>query len=103
MVAIEARGAALLDETMQQFAATPEIKKLAEEALTCFLHRSNGRRDQKNIQALLAFGWRVIILWECGLRRKKPNFFESLGKTIRSNTTQNIIEFSAIDERRSIS
>ena len=29
-VAIEARGAALLDKTIQQLAATPEIKKLAE-------------------------------------------------------------------------
>ena len=29
-VAVEARGAALLDQTIQQLAATPEIKKLAE-------------------------------------------------------------------------
>ena len=31
---------------------------------------ANKYRDNKNIDALLKKGWVVIILWECGLRKK---------------------------------
>ncbi|CAL61994.1 Very short patch repair protein (DNA mismatch endonuclease) (Vsr mismatch endonuclease) [Herminiimonas arsenicoxydans] len=30
----------------------------------------NEERDQRNLLALKALGWRVIVLWECGLGRK---------------------------------
>lgn len=29
---------------------------------------ANVVRDRRNVEALLALGWRVLILWECGLR-----------------------------------
>lgn len=31
----------------------------------------NVERDQRNIEQLLASGWRVIVVWECGLRTAK--------------------------------
>lgn len=30
--------------------------------------RANEARDKRNMNDLLAAGWRVIVLWECGLR-----------------------------------
>ncbi len=30
--------------------------------------QANVARDKRNLKELLASGWRVIILWECGLR-----------------------------------
>lgn len=53
---------------------------------------ANMKRDQKNIQALLALGWQVIILWECGLRRNQPFYFENLETLIRSNRPNLLIE-----------
>lgn len=32
---------------------------------------ANVTRDKRNIDELLAIGWRVLVLWECGLRRDK--------------------------------
>lgn len=29
----------------------------------------NVNRDKRNIDELMALGWRVLVLWECGLRR----------------------------------
>lgn len=31
---------------------------------------SNKTRDQKNIEAILGKNWKVIVIWECGLREK---------------------------------
>jgi DNA mismatch endonuclease, patch repair protein len=31
---------------------------------------ANVQRDQRNQQALLKAGWRVLIIWECGLRQR---------------------------------
>ena len=31
--------------------------------------RQNVLRDRKNIRTLIKDGWRVIVLWECGLRK----------------------------------
>lgn len=47
-----------------RFAATPKSNwefwqnKLAK----------NVERDRRNIESLVATGWRVIVVWECGLR-----------------------------------
>jgi DNA mismatch endonuclease (patch repair protein) len=30
--------------------------------------RTNVSRDKKNIQRLIEEGWRVIVIWECGLK-----------------------------------
>jgi DNA mismatch endonuclease (patch repair protein) len=29
---------------------------------------ANAERDQRNLQKLLRDGWRVIVIWECGIR-----------------------------------
>lgn len=44
----------------------------------------NIERDHKEIQQLEDLGWRVIIVWECEL--KKPGFIESLPSMIRNAT-----------------
>jgi DNA mismatch endonuclease (patch repair protein) len=41
---------------------------------------ANRARDEKHIQQLKEMGWRVIVIWECEL--KKPSF-EKLIKTLR--------------------
>lgn len=40
--------------------------------------QKNVERDQKNIEALKAFGWNVIVVWECEL--KKAVAEERLGR-----------------------
>lgn len=35
--------------------------------------QANVTRDTRNINALIALGWRVLVLWECGLRRSNLN------------------------------
>lgn len=32
--------------------------------------RENTSRDKLNVEALLHDGWRIMVIWECGLRRK---------------------------------
>lgn len=34
---------------------------------------ANAERDQRNINALVAEGWRSIVVWECALRNKVPD------------------------------
>lgn len=46
------------------FAATPSSnREFWLEKLS-----ANTERDQRNVQKLLCEGWRVIIIWECGIR-----------------------------------
>ncbi len=35
--------------------------------------RQNIERDQKQLTQLLDQGWRVVVIWECGLRVSMPN------------------------------
>lgn len=71
----------------------------------CFWHRHNGcvlsyipasnqdrwlakfqqnvERDRRNIDLLLRAGWRVIVLWECGLRRHEPTLLDWLPDEIK--------------------
>ena len=35
--------------------------------------RENSERDERSVAALLKAGWRVIIIWECGLKGKTPD------------------------------
>jgi DNA mismatch endonuclease (patch repair protein) len=46
----------------------------------------NIERDRKEIQQLEDLGWRVIVVWECEL--KKPGFLESLPSMIRNTATR---------------
>lgn len=41
-----------------------------------FWHRkllANRERDARAVEALLAAGWRVLVVWECGLRGRKEH------------------------------
>ena len=39
--------------------------------------RHNQERDRRTIAKLMKGGWRVIVLWECALRRQKTEFAKS--------------------------
>src|SRR5215470_16060074 len=43
---------------------------------------NNSKNDTKNLRKLAATGWRVLIIWECGLRRKSETQHERLIKRI---------------------
>lgn len=43
----------------------------------------NVDRDRRNIDLLLRAGWRVIVLWECGLRRHEPTLLDWLPDEIK--------------------
>jgi len=45
--------------------------------------QKNVERDQKNVNALIRTGRRVIVLWECGLRRHEPTLLDWLPDEIR--------------------
>ena len=55
----------------------------------------NVRRDKKNIRALTETGWRVIVLWECGLRNTDPKLLSWLPAKIKRRTGENYIEWPA--------
>lgn len=81
----------------------------------CFWHRHNGcslsyvpasnkdrwmakfqknvERDQKNVDAIIQAGWRVIVLRECGLRRREPTLLDWLPDEIRRDNGESIIEW----------
>ncbi|WP_340162438.1 MULTISPECIES: very short patch repair endonuclease [Halomonadaceae] len=45
----------------------------------------NVERDSRNREALLESGWRVLIIWECGLKHAKDELPE-LSRLIENNT-----------------
>lgn len=46
----------------------------------------NVERDRRNIESLIASGWRVIIVWECELKTaKRRETLEALCASIRSS------------------
>ena len=48
-----------------KFATTPSTR--TDFWLAKF--QDNVNRDKRNVEELLDLGWRVVVLWECGLRR----------------------------------
>lgn len=48
-----------------KYATTPSTR--TDFWLTKF--QANVTRDKRNIEELMSLGWRVLVLWECGLRR----------------------------------
>ncbi|MBT9594963.1 MAG: DNA mismatch endonuclease Vsr [Vitreoscilla sp.] len=86
-----AHGCALskLPATRQEF----WNKKLAE----------NAARDRRAIEALLADGWRVLVVWECALRgpgrRMDDDVVAALAADIRSGT-RSLLEFTGRDAKR---
>ena len=49
---------------------------------------ANAARDTRSIDALIALGWRVIVVWECALRDAPDSTLRKLEKTIRSDVQQ---------------
>lgn len=49
---------------------------------------SNVRRDTHAILQLQTQGWRVFIIWECGLRDADTTSLEKLTELIKSNTNK---------------
>ncbi len=47
--------------------------------------RDNQRRDEESKRALRMAGWRVFVIWECGLK-SRTNSLEWLPAAIRSST-----------------
>jgi DNA mismatch endonuclease (patch repair protein) len=37
---------------------------------------SNKNRDERNVETLLGNGWKVCIVWECSIRKRKDNDVE---------------------------
>lgn len=46
----------------------------------------NAERDKRNYQALIDMGWKVIVIWECELKREKQAV--TLGRLIHEITNQ---------------
>lgn len=56
---------------------------------------SNKVRDQKQIKALSSLGWRVLVVWECAIRKMKSNnntvLIELISEWILSDSTNQTI------------
>jgi DNA mismatch endonuclease (patch repair protein) len=46
---------------------------------------SNESRDRKNIEALLASGWRVLVIWECATRQNATGLPKALDAWIQGS------------------
>jgi DNA mismatch endonuclease (patch repair protein) len=46
---------------------------------------SNESRDRKNLEALLASGWRVLVVWECATRKNATGLSDALVEWIQGN------------------
>lgn len=55
--------------------------------------KKNIERDRKSINSLIHTGWRVIVLWECGLRRNEPASLDWLPEAIRQNNGDSKFEW----------
>jgi DNA mismatch endonuclease (patch repair protein) len=55
--------------------------------------QQNVERDRRNIDALVQAGWRVIVLWECGLRRHESVLLDWLPDVIRQDNGEARIEW----------
>jgi len=55
--------------------------------------QKNVERDRKNLDAIIHAGWRVIILWECGLRRHDSTLLDWLPDEIRKNNGEASVEW----------
>lgn len=45
--------------------------------------RANQKRDNKNYDALMANGWRVLVVWECSIKECKDDKMLKLGQTVK--------------------
>lgn len=50
--------------------------------------RQNVQRDRKSFQALIKAGWRIIVLWECKLRKTEESLLDWLPTEIQFGNEQ---------------
>lgn len=46
--------------------------------------KANQKRDKKNYDALLASGWRVLVVWECAINTRKSFELDELGTQVKN-------------------
>lgn len=46
----------------------------------------NRERDARTVTALVAAGWRVAVVWECGVRLDAPGVVQHLGRWLEHGT-----------------
>ena len=51
-------------------------------------------RDQNNIDALVKTGWRVIVVWECGLRKNPQDVLALLRSEIKVDKGNHVVQIS---------
>ena len=54
--------------------------------------QQNVERDRRNIDSLVQTGWRVIILWECGLRNDVHNVLALLAAEIKCGNGKPVVQ-----------
>jgi DNA mismatch endonuclease (patch repair protein) len=62
----------------------------------------NRATDERNLESLLASGWRVATVWECSIKGKKyadvERVVSALGKWLRSgNETPRVVEIGTAE------
>ncbi len=58
--------------------------------------RKNVERDQRNIDALLLAGWRVVVVWECALNRQAgASVADDVGNWLTGKSSQDLLILSA--------
>ena len=60
--------------------------------------RGNRERDQRNVEALTSRGWRVLVVWECGLKHDAEKVISKLIQAIEHGT-EPVTEIPAIPPR----
>jgi len=60
--------------------------------------RRNQARDMKIFEALAAAGWRIMVVWECSVRRQNPPFFAGRKAEVLSRWVRGSRRFGVISE-----
>ena len=60
--------------------------------------KENRKRDKRNIETLISRGWRVLVVWECGLKHTSETVIGDLIRAIE-HTTRTFIEIPAMPPR----
>jgi DNA mismatch endonuclease, patch repair protein len=47
---------------------------------------ANVNRDNKNYKSLRKMGWKIIIIWECDIKKKKKSFKNLIPRLIKGKT-----------------
>jgi DNA mismatch endonuclease (patch repair protein) len=58
---------------------------------------TNRKRDRKNYKSLEECGWRVLVVWECAIKKRKDSELDELGMEVR-NWLSSQIQFREIGD-----